>query len=158
MSGFGAGGFPEPGSTVVAESRLQASYLFGFLNLAFLVALVRGETGATTTAGHVAVAVLCGLLIALFTRAWIVIVRRPARLEITGEAIRFVQRDGQVSALSREQGDELRFVKRSRGSPGRIWTLGLAITGTGVVLDFPGFFSMRAVREACRGRGWRFVN
>ena len=80
-------------------------------------------------------------------------VRRSARLEITTDAIRYTQRNGQVSTLSRQSGDELRFVQKLRG--GRIWTLGLTIAGTGTVITL-GFFSRNAVRQACRARGWRF--
>ena len=62
-------------------------------------------------------------------------------------------RNGPVSALSRQQGDELAFVRRRRGP--RIWTIELTIagSGTGIVL---GFFSRNAVRQACLARGWRY--
>jgi hypothetical protein len=78
---------------------------------------------------------------------------RPARLEIAGDVIRYVPRNGPVSTLSRHQGDELRFVQQRRGL--RVWTLELTIagSGTGIVL---GFFSRHAVRQACLARGWRF--
>jgi hypothetical protein len=86
-------------------------------------------------------------------RAWIMMARRPARLEIAGDVIRYVPRHGPVSSLSRQQGDELRFVKRQQGP--RIWALELTVagSGSGIVL---GFFSRNAVRQACLARGWRF--
>ncbi len=158
VNGVGPGNAPDPGSTVVAESRSQIGVLFGFLILAFAVALARGVAGAQTTAGRTVVAVLCAGLIAVFIRGWIVIIRRPARLEVSADAVRFVRRNGHVATLSRQSGDELRFVKRHRGALSRIWTLGLTITGTGTVIDLPGFFSRQAVREACRDRGWRFAD
>jgi hypothetical protein len=57
-----------------------------------------------------------------------------------------------VSTLSRQQGDELRFVQRRRG-PRICIELTIAGSGTGIVL---GFFSRVAVRQACLARGWRF--
>ena len=144
---------PDPGAIVVSESRSQIGLLFGFLSLAFAVALARGVTGAQSTPGRVAVAVIFGVLVLFCLRAWITMVRRPARLEIAGDVIRYLPRHGPVSTLSRQQGDELRFVQRRRGL--RIWTLELTIAGSGpgIVL---GFFSRNAVRQACLARGWRF--
>jgi len=37
----------------------------------------------------------------------------------------------------------------------RIWTLGLTIVGTDTIITL-GFFSRKAVKQACRARGWRF--
>jgi hypothetical protein len=147
------GDAPDPGAIVVSESRSQIGLLFGFLSLAFAVALARGVTGAQSTPGRVAVAVIFGVLVLFCLRAWITMVRRPARLEIAGDVIRYVPRHGPVSALSRQQGDELCFVKRQQGP--RLWALELTIagSGTGIVL---GFFSRNAVRQACLARGWRF--
>jgi hypothetical protein len=147
------GGAPGPGAIVVSESQSQIGILFGLLSLAFAVALARGVSGARSTPGRTAVAVIFGILVLACVRAWIMMVRRPARLEIAGDVIRYVPRNGLVSALSRQQGDELLFVKRRQGP--RIWALELTIagSGTGIVL---GFFSRNAVREACLARGWRF--
>ena len=144
---------PDPGAIVVSESRSQIGILFGFLSLAFAVALARGVTGAQATSGRASVAVIFGILVLACVRSWIVMIRRPARLEIAGDVIRYVPRSGPVSTLSRQQGDELRFVQRRRGL--RIWTLELTIagSGTGIVL---GLFSRNAVRQACLARGWRF--
>jgi hypothetical protein len=108
---------------------------------------------AQTGSGRVAVAVFCGILVVAFIAIWMVTIRRPARLEITPDTIRYVQRNGQVSSLSRQSGDELRFDQRPRGF--RIWTLGLTIAGTDTVIIL-GFFSRDAVRQARRARGWRF--
>ena len=143
----------DPGAIVVSESRSQIGILFGFLSLAFAVALARGVTGAQSTPGRPAVAVIFGILVLVCVRAWIMMARSPARLEVAGDVIRYVPRNGQVSTLSRQQGDELRFVQRRRGP--RIWTIELTIagSGTGIVL---GFFSRNAVRQACLARGWRF--
>jgi hypothetical protein len=154
-SRMGAGGLAGPGPTIVAASRWQVSMLFGFLTLAFAVALARGGIGGQTTSGRVAVVVLCAVLLAVFISAWIRTLRHPARLEITEDAIRYVRRNGQPATLSPRQGNELYFVRSNRG--GRIWTLGLAIMGTDTVMDLGLFFSRKAVRQACRARDWRFT-
>jgi hypothetical protein len=137
----------------VTESRPQISFLFGFLTLAFAVALVRGVTGASTGSGRAAAGVFAGALVVAMVTGWIMTIRRPARLEVSEALIRYMRRNGQEFTLSREQGDELLFVQR-RG--GRTWTLGLTIAGTGTVIFLGGFFSRKAVRQACLACGWRF--
>jgi hypothetical protein len=79
--------------------------------------------------------------------------RRP---EIAEDAIRYVQPGGRVSVLSRQWGDELRFVMQHRGVVSRVWVLGLTIKGTDTVMDLRGEFSREEVRQACLARGWRF--
>ena len=123
-----------------------------FPDRACVAALARGVPAAQTTAGRMAATVVFGGLLVLVVAGWIAALRRPRRLEITEDAVRFVQRNGQVATLSRQQGDELRWVKTLRG---RTWRLGLTITGTGTVMLL-GTFSRKAVREACLARGWRF--
>lgn len=107
-------------------------------------------------APRVAVVIVCGFLIVLILRGWIMIIRRPARLEVTADAVRFVQRNGHVSALSRESGNELQFVKQHRGALSRVWTLGVTVVGTDTVITLPGLFSRIEIRRACQERGWRF--
>jgi hypothetical protein len=147
------GDVPDAGAIVVSESRSQIGILFGFLSLAFAVALARGVIDADSALSQAAVAVIFGILVLICVQAWVMMIRRPARLEVAGDVIRYVPRNGQVWTLSRQQGDELRFVQRRRGP--RIWTIELTIagSGTGIVL---GFFSRNAVRQACLARGWRF--
>ena len=153
-SRMGAGGPAGLGPTIVAESRWQVSILFGFLTLAFAVALPRGVTGAQTTSGRVAVVVFCVVLVTVFSSAWIRTLRHPACLEIMEDEIRYVRRKGESATLPRHQGNELFFVRRNRS--GRIWTLGLAIMGTDTVMDLGLLFSRKAVRQACLARDWRF--
>jgi Na+/melibiose symporter-like transporter len=155
MGGVGPGHARDPESIVVAESRSQMAVLFGFLLVVFAAALIRGVTGATTTTGRVAAAVFCAVLILAIAWGWTAVARRPARLEISRDAVRFMSRQGKASALSRESGDELRFVKQHAGPLSRIWTLGLTVAGTDAVLLLPGFFSRSEVRQACRAQGWR---
>jgi hypothetical protein len=153
-SRMGAGGPAGLRPTIVTDSRWQLSILFGFLTLAFVVALVQGVTGAQTTSGRVAVVAPYVVLLAVFISAWIRTLRHPARLEITEDAIGYVRRNGQSATVSRQPGNDLYFVRRNRG--GRIWTLGLAIMGTDTVMDLGLLFSRKEVRQACLARGWRF--
>lgn len=153
MGGIGPGNGPDSGAIVVTESRPQVGILFGFLILAFAVALARGVAAAQSAAGRVAVVVFCCSLEVAFIAAWIAAIRHPARLEVTEDGIRYVRRNGQESRLPRQWGDELRFVRRRRAP--RIWTLGLTIAGTDTAIIL-GVFSRNAVRQACRARGWRF--
>ena len=103
-----------------------------------------------------AAAVFSSILVVALIAGWIVKIRRLARLEVTEDAIRYVQPNGQVSTLSRQQGDELGFVTRHAAALSRIWTLGLTIVGTDAVIALLGFLSRNAVRQACCARGWRF--
>jgi hypothetical protein len=143
---------PDQGAITIRESRGQLSFLFALLMLISAVALARVVPNAHTTAGRVVGAVVLGVLLVVFAAGWIVTIRRPGRLEVTRAAIRYVQGNGQVSTLSRKQGNTLRLVKQLRG---RIWKLGLAIEGTDTVMVL-GIFSRRAVQQACLARGWRF--
>jgi hypothetical protein len=145
---------PDPGPTIIAESRAHVSILFGFLTLAFAAALARGVTGAQSGPGRVAVATFCGMLLGGFIAGWVVTLRRPTRLEISEDAIRYARRNGRAYTLSRRPGTELRFVKQHSG---RIWTLGLSVAGTDTAILLS-LFSRNAVRQACLARGWRFAD
>lgn len=143
---------PDLRAIIVRESRGQLSALFGLLAVACAVALARGVPGAQSTAGQVTAAVVFGGLLVLCVISWIVTLRRRGHLEITADAVRYVKRNGQVTALPRQQGDELRWVKQLRG---RAWRLGLTIVGTDAVMVL-GTFSRTPVQQACLARGWRF--
>ncbi len=99
---------------VVQESRLSFSVLFGGLLAVFALALVRGLAGAQTLGGRVAVAVIFGAAAALAAWAWVAVIRRRGRLEITGQAITYAGGKGQPVTLSRERGDVLRVVGAGR--------------------------------------------
>ena len=143
---------PDPGATVVLESRSQIGTLFAFLIVACAAALVRGLPAAQTTFRADGRRGYLRRPAGSPYRRWIVMIRRPRRLEITEDAVSYVQRNGQVASLSRRQGDELRFVKQLRG---RTWRLGLTIVGTDTIM-LVGTFSRKSVRQACVARGWRF--
>ncbi len=136
---------------VVQESRLSFSVLFGGLLAVFALALVRGLAGAQTLGGRVAVAVIFGAAAALAAWAWVAVIRRRGRLEITGQAITYAGGKGQPVTLSRERGDVLRVVVR--GAP-RYPARCLTIQGTSTVIPL-NFFRLSDVRRACAARGWQ---
>ena len=146
----------DPGATVVAESHRQIGFMFGFLVLVCAVAVVRVVTGGQANTAAVIVAILFGIFLVALIPVWLARSPRRARLEITENAIRYVGRDGSVATLSRQQGDELRFVKRHAATMSRTWTLGLTIVGTDTVITPLSLFSRQAVQQACRARGWHF--
>ena len=86
--------------TVVRPSRLQRDGLFGVLVAVFVLVLVRGLAGAQTTGGAVAVAVFAGGVTAILLWAWIAAIMRPARLEITDQAVTLVDGRGKYAVFS----------------------------------------------------------
>jgi hypothetical protein len=128
-----------------------------FIVVAFAITLFRLVTGAQTSTGRVVGVVAFGAVLVFLIVGWIRMSRTPRRrLEITEDAIRYVQPGGRVSALSRQSGDELAFVMEHRGAMSRVWVLGLTIKGTDTVMDLRGEFPREKVRQACLARGWRF--
>lgn len=67
---------------VVPQSRARRDVMFGTLLVVFAVALVRGVTGASTTAGEVAVTAVMGLILSVIAVAWVRAILHPAHLEI----------------------------------------------------------------------------
>src|SRR5215831_18378271 len=159
-----SGGVPAPGPAadppaapvVLRQSRLQRDGLFGGLTSVFLVALVRGYAGAQTATGRVVVVVFVSVVTAALVVGWVRLIRRPCRLEISGQAVTFVDGRGTTRVLSRDQGDQLRVVRLGSG---RYRQAGLAIAGpgTGPAIPLP-FFSVREVRRQCLAAGWSFTS
>ena len=157
MSGISPGQAPAGEATVLVEGRRQGNIVLLFLVAVFAVALFRLATGAQSSTSRVVGSVVFGAVLVALVVGWIRMSRRPhRRLEITEDAIRSVPPDGRVPALSRQWGDELRFVMQHRGALSRVWVLGLTIKGTDTVMDLRGEFSREAVRQACLAHGWRF--
>jgi hypothetical protein len=152
-SGGTPGAGAAAGAIVVRQSRAQRDGLFGALIAVFLVALVRGYTGAQTSAGRVAVVVFVAVFTAVLGTGWVRLIRRPCRLEITTQAITFVDGRGAARVLSSETGGQLRIVSLGGG---RFRQPGLTIAGSGTVIALP-FFSTKEVRRQCLAAGWIFT-
>jgi hypothetical protein len=144
---------PAAGLIVVRQSRLQRDGLFGVLIAVFGLALARGYTGAHTSTGRIAVAVFVCAVTAALVWAWVRLIGRPGRLEISGQAITFVDGQGAQRVLSRLPGGQLRIVALGAG---RYRQPGLTIEGTGTVIPLP-FFSKKDVRRQCLAAGWSFA-
>jgi hypothetical protein len=139
---------------VVRQSRLQRDGLFGALIAVFLLALVRGYPHAQTAAGRVAVVVFVSVVTAVLAWGWIRLIRRPCRLEISRQAITFVDGRGARRVLSRDMGGQLRMVSVGGG---RFRQPGLTIPGAATVIPLP-FFSTKEVRRQCLAAGWSFTS
>ena len=156
-------GVPGPGpatgaaaTIVVRQSRLQRDGLFGALVAVFLIALARGYPHAQTATGRAVLVVFVAVVTAALVLARARLIRRPCRLEISGQAVTFVDGRGTTRVLSRDQGDQLRVVRLGSG---RYRQAGLAIAGpgTGPAIPLP-FFSVREVRRQCLAAGWSFTS
>ena len=139
--------------TVVGPSRLQRDGLFGVLLAVFVLALVRGLTGAATGGGRIAVIVFTGVVIALLLWGWIRSITRPSHLEISRDAVTLVEPGGQRRTLARESGDEISVTVVGGG---RYRRSALTIAGSGTVLPLS-FFSLAEIQEQCVASGWRFT-
>ena len=139
---------------VLRQSRLQRDGLFGALVAVFLVALARGYPHAQTATGRVVLVTFAAVVTAALAVAWARLIRRPCRLEISGQAVTFVDGRGSAQVLSRDQGDQLRVVRLGSG---RYRQPGLTIAGTSTRIPLP-FFSVREVRRQCLAAGWSFAS
>jgi hypothetical protein len=146
------GASPVAGTVVLRQSHAQREGLFGGLVAVFVLAFARGFPGAQTTGGRIAVTVLCAGVILLLAIGWLRILRHPPRLEISGQDIRYTDGKGKVTTLTRQSGDELRFVVTGSG---RYRSRGLMVSGSPTVVPLP-FFSAREVREQAVACGWLF--
>jgi hypothetical protein len=148
---------PDQEASVFVERRWQNNIVLAFILVAFAVTLFNVEKHAQTSTGRVTGAVVFGAVLVLLIVGWIRMNQRPrGRLEITGDAIRYVEPGGRVSALSRQSGDELAFSLQHRGAMSRVWALELAVKGTGTAIHVRGEFPRAAVRQACIAHGWHF--
>ena len=138
--------------TVVRPSKWHRDGLFGGLVLIFVLALVRGLSGASTGGGRVAVIVFAGAVVALLLFTWIAQISHPGRLEISGQAVTLVDGKGKKTVLSRESGDELKVTY----SGGRYRRRGLTIDGSGTVIPLS-FFSQAEIQQVATANGWRFT-
>jgi hypothetical protein len=101
-------------SDVVREKRSAVDFLWGFLAVAFAVALVRGHMGAGSARSRLVIDVLVGGLLALILFAWVWSRRHPAFIEVTYHSIALRHRDRPgVTELKRGCGDL--YFKRTGG-------------------------------------------
>jgi hypothetical protein len=140
-------------AVVVRQSRLQRDVPLGALEALFLLALVRGYPNAQTATGRVVLVVFVAAVTAVLVFGWTWLIRRQCRLEISGQAITFVDGRGATRVLSRDLGDQLQVVRLGRG---RYSHPGLTIVGSGRSIPLT-FISVREVRRQCVAAGWSFA-
>ena len=139
-------------SDVVHEKRSAVHFLWGFLALAFAVALVRGHMGAGSERSRLVIDMCVGGLLALILWAWFWSRRHPGSIEVSYHsiALRHEDRPG-VTELKRGCGDL--YFKRSGG---RVRFLVLKATESDETISLQ-MFDRREVERACRAHRWRFV-
>ena len=97
-----------------------------------------------------------GVVLVLVIAWWVRALQRPARLEVTEEAVRYVRPDGrQAAVLSRRYGDELVIVEKRLSRGGRqLWLTQPGVTTVAVIPM--NMFPRGEVRQAFVARRWRF--
>jgi hypothetical protein len=140
---------------IVIEQRRRYTVVFGVMIVALALGLAVSETNPYSTAGRIVIAVFFGFFIALCVWLWFAVNRRRNRIEVAGDAIRYVHWSGEpVFVISRTEADELRILRRLSDSKLFMYDR-LAVPGTGAWMNLK-WFSARAVRRACLACGWRF--
>lgn len=141
---------------VVLRATSGTWWIFAVLAVLFAFALARGYLGATTTGERIQAIALMGTATALCAWAALAMRFRRSTLTISADAITYARRasarprsaSGQVLALHRSSGDELRLVVVSP-SPGRPPQTRLTIPVVS--------FDVNRVRRACIAKGWQFT-
>jgi hypothetical protein len=94
---------------------------FAGLTVALAVALSAGFSARSMRVGW---GIGYGIVLVLFIAYWVTRLRRPRRLEVTEEAVRYVRGNGRQEALlSRESGNDLGIVEKRYSRGGRRWWL-----------------------------------
>jgi hypothetical protein len=138
--------------SVVTESRGARDGAFGFLALAFLAAIVRGEIGAHTTAGRIAIGAILGAVEVLLLFAWLRLVRKPDHIEVSDDAVRYVTANGTAThVFDRSAGAELSMVSRPAG---RTNIVELHQSGSSTVMPLR-LFTRKSIVSTCETHGWR---
>jgi hypothetical protein len=150
-----AGNHPDPAHgdvVVVRQSRARRDGMFGILLAVFAVALGRGVSGASTTAGRIAVVVIFGLIVIVIAVAWVRAILRPAHLDISPRLIHYAGAPGGSRPdLIKDNGPEVRVYWRRAG---RTSYLTIEQPASTLRWSLP-YFSPRAVADACRACGWQ---
>ena len=142
--------------TVIKQSSAAREGLFGVIEAAFLVALVRGAIGASTTPGRIAAIVFMGAFAVGWGLLWRVQWRHRSRLEIGADAIAKVDHadPDHPLVIDRSSGDELYFFIGS----GRYNAFPVLVSrSTGVKLSLA-YYNRKPVQAACVAHGWRFTS
>lgn len=135
---------------VVEQSSMSVNVLWGFLSVAFALALWRGHQGAETDAGRLVVDILLGAAVIISVGAWISFHRSPARLEISEDIIRFSHR-GQPNSVELLRTGDL-YVHTTIGTRGAVNRY-LKVVGSDDAIPLV-LFNWKEVQRACGVAGW----
>lgn len=147
-------GAEDAGAIVVRQHSRTVDALWGFLVLAFGVALLRGRAGAETDTGRLVLDVVFGGLIAVSIASWAWFRRRPSVLTIARDAISFSHRSQSEGIVLRRTGDL--YVALPLGPGGDHRQRYLRVEGSDEMIPLL-FFDWKTVRQACLAMGWRFA-
>jgi hypothetical protein len=144
----------DPGVIVIRQRpKYTVSIGLGIVILALGIAVA--EPQQSTTENRIGVPVFFGFFILLCIALLIGVNVRRHHIEVTQDAISYVRRPGGVAVtFPRSGADSLRIIRRL--SDRRLFLVDrLVITGTDSWMSLH-WYSIRAVRQACLARGWRF--
>jgi hypothetical protein len=138
------------GPVVIEQSNASVNVLWGFLSVAFAVALWRGHDGAQTDPGRLVVDVLFGAAVVVCVAAWISSYRHPARLEVSHDVIALRHR-GKPNAIElRRTGDLYLYWKIAPRGGAHSY---LKAVGSDDAIPLV-HFNWKDVERACRAAGW----
>ena len=136
---------------VIEQSKTNVNVLWGFLSIAFAVALWRGHQGAETNSGRVVLDVLFSAAVVVCVAMWISSHKHPARLEISQDVISLWHGRKPNSVDLRRTGDlYLHRVITPRGGSRNY----LKVVGSDDAIPLV-YFNWKNVEPACRAAGWR---
>jgi hypothetical protein len=139
---------------IVIEQRRRHTVAFGLMIVILALGLAVSETNPYSTASRIVIAVFFGAFIALCVWLWFALNRRRNRIEVAGDAIRYVHWSGEsVVVMSRPEANELRILRRLSDRKFFLYDR-LIAPGTDAWMNLK-WFSARAVRQACAACGWR---
>ena len=127
-------------NVIMCPSSFQRDGLFGFLTVVLVVAIVRGAFGTHRTSTYVVMVLAAALLVAVLI-SWIRQRRRPSRLEIGPDLIRFLDPGAKLPE---------RQLRRMGGAVAIVY---IAQPDTGTSIDL-NYYKVRPVAAACRAQGW----
>ena len=138
---------------VVEQSKTNVNVLWGFLTIAFAVALWRGHQGAQTDLGRLVIDILLGAGVVVSVAVWISSHRHPARLEVSQEVISLWHGGKPNSVELRRTGDL--YVYRRINPRGGAHSY-LKVSGSDDAIPLV-HFNWKDVERACRAAGWRIT-
>ena len=136
---------------IMRPGSFQRDGLFGFLTVVLVAAIVRGAPGTHRISTYVVMA-FCAALVVSVLITWVRQRRRPSRLEIGPDLIRFL--DPRAKAPERQlrrAGGAVVVGVRRLDLRRAIVCIAQPDTGTSIGLNY---YKVRPVAVACRSQGW----